>query len=173
MLSPFAPGEAWSLFASDPVARVDAPRWDAQAGTFFDASLALVQRITDPAGVLPSHAGFELDLRPVNPAYGGAATRVAVRTLPLAEAPALRAAALRGVEALGGAGMDALVAKATRLWQVRALPVGGGDPRAPLVVAALLASVLLAPIVPPGEATIFGVRGARLRLMDQGWPRVR
>lgn len=167
---PLPHAEAWSLFAAEPVARVDAARWGAQAATFFDASVALVQRVTDPDGALPTHARFELD---VSPAPGGAVTRVAVCTIPLGDAPALREVGARAVAAIGGAGMDALLAKATRLWQVRAAPVGGGDPRAPLVVTALLASVLLAPVVPPGELTAFGVRGARLRLMDADWPRVR
>jgi hypothetical protein len=31
--------------------------------------------------------------------------------------------------------------------------------------------VLLGPIVPPDEATIYGVRGARVRLEKLGWPR--
>jgi hypothetical protein len=36
----------------------------------------------------------------------------------------------------------------------------------------LLASVLLGPIVPPDEETIFGVKGARTRLNARGWPHV-
>lgn len=170
MVSVLPHADAWSLFAPEPVARVELGRWRAQAEAHLDARVALVQTLADPRGVLPETAAFELD---VAPASGGAATRVAVLTVPLAEAPALRAVAARAVDAIGGAGFDALLARAARLWQVRARPVGGGDPRAPLVVAALLASVLLAPVVPPGELTTFGVRGARLRMMDAGWPRVR
>jgi hypothetical protein len=33
----------------------------------------------------------------------------------------------------------------------------------------VLALVLLAPIVPPDETTIFGVKGARQRLEARGW----
>ena len=160
--------EAWCLFSPEPAPRADLPRWRQQAATFFDADLSAVQTLTDP--VLPAVAALELDVRSLR---GGDPTRVRVLTLPLAEAPALLAHAEQAVAAIGGAGFDALLRKAQRLWQVQARPVGGGDPRAPLVVAAVLASVLLAPLVPPGERTAFGVRGARLRLMDAGWPDVR
>jgi hypothetical protein len=77
-------------------------------------------------------------------------------------------AADAGVRAIGGAGMDALVAKAKRVWQVGRAVEGAGDARAPLVLAAALATVMLAPVVPPDEVTIFGVRGARMRLETMG-----
>jgi hypothetical protein len=163
-------GAAWCLFAADPLPRADLPRWQQQAQTFFDARVDLVQTLTDPAGALPPCAALELDVCSLD---GAARGRVRVVTVPLDEAPWALAAGRAAVEAIGGAGFDALLAKAQRLWQVQAKTVGGGDPRAPLVVAALLASVLLAPVVPPGEVTTFGVRGARLRLMDADWPRVR
>lgn len=159
---------AWCLFSPELAARADLPRWRQQAATFFDADLAAVQTLTDP--VLPPSAALELDVTSLR---GGGPTRVRVVTVALDEAPALLAHAEEAVAAIGGAGFDALLRKARRLWQVQARPVGGGDPRAPLVVAAVLASVLLAPVVPPGERTAFGVRGARLRLMDAGWPDVR
>jgi hypothetical protein len=62
------------------------------------------------------------------------------------------------------AGMDALVAKAQRIWQISNEVTSGDDCHAPLTVAAILASVFLAPIVPPEGSTIFGVKGARERL---------
>lgn len=169
MIVPMPPREALCLFAPDRAPRLDLPRWTQQAATFFAARVALVQTLGDPSGALPDAARFELDVAPI---AGGAATRVRVLTVPLDDAPAAREAGRRGVEAIGGAGFDALLARAARLWQVEARPAGEGDPRAPLVVAALIASVLLAPIVPPGEETIFGVRGARRRLVDLGWPGV-
>jgi hypothetical protein len=159
---------AWCLFSPELAARADLPRWRQQAATFFDADLAAVQTLSDP--VLPSAAALELDVTSLR---GGGPTRVRVVTVALDEAPALLAHAELAVAAIGGAGFDALLRRARRLWQVQARPVGGGDPRAPLVVTAVLASVLLAPVVPPGERTAFGVRGARVRLMDAGWPDVR
>ena len=168
MTAALPPGEAWSLFSPDPSPRADLPRWQQQAATFFDASLSPAQALASPA--LPERAALEIDLRS---ALGGDATRVRLVTLPLDEAPALLAHARTAVDAIGGAGFDALLSRARRVWQVQARPVGQGDPRAPLVMAAVLASALLAPIVPPGERAAFGVRGARLRLMDADWPRVR
>ncbi len=94
-------------------------------------------------------------------------TVVTVRTRPVAQCPEVMLAADAAVRAIGGAGMDALVAKAQRVWQVsRAVE---GDARAPLVLAATLATVMLAPVVDPDEAVIYGVRGARVRLERMGW----
>jgi hypothetical protein len=59
---------------------------------------------------------------------------------------------------IGGAGFDALAARARRLWILE-----GADPSA-LVLAAVIASVHLAPIHSPIDGKIFGVRGARERL---------
>jgi hypothetical protein len=91
--------------------------------------------------------------------------RVRVVTLPADRCPeALRAGAL-GAQAIGGAGFDALVPRTRRVWQVA--DMGASEP-APLLVAAVLASLFLAPVVPPGGGTIFGVKGARERLAALG-----
>jgi len=94
---------------------------------------------------------------------------VLVVTVPIERASNVRAAALAGAAAIGGAGFDALVARARRVWQVRREPEEGSDARAPLLLSAVLASVFLGPIVPPGGGTIFGVKGARERLEKEGW----
>ena len=158
---------SWSLFAALRDAVLDAPRIRQQGRSFFEAEIEVVQSISHPGGRLPEHAALELDVRP---SRGDRITRVRLLTLPLEEAPEAREAADAGVAAIGGAGFDALMAKATRLWQVDAELVSGPDARAPLVVAGVLASVLLAPIVPPGGGTIFGVKGARVRLESLRWP---
>jgi hypothetical protein len=75
---------------------------------------------------------------------------------------------MAAARAIGGAGFDALVLRARRVWQVWEWVPEGGDARAPLVVAAVLASLFLAPIVPPGGGAIFGVKGARERLASLG-----
>lgn len=151
----FATDEAFHLLVKDEPIAWDLATIARQARTFFDAEVA-------PVG--SPGASFALDVGPV----GGAPTRVSVRAMRLADAPEVLAAAERGVRAIGGAGFDALVARARSVVQV-AIGVEG-DRRAPLVLAGVLASVLLAPIVPPDEVTIFGVRGARTRLMAGGWP---
>jgi hypothetical protein len=166
-VEPLEVTEAWSLLAPDPEARVDAHRWAHQARTFFRAELSVVQDKAYPSGALPIADAVEVDIRPRG--ASGAPSRVLVLTVPIERAPEARAAAMRGAAAIGGAGMDALVARARRLWQVRAGVAAGDDARAPLAVAAVLASVFGAPIVPPDEVTIFGVKGARLRLEARGF----
>lgn len=158
--------EAWSLLSPEAEGRVDAARWSHQGRTFFAARLVVVQEKRYPSGTLPLADAVEVDVTPLR--APGETSRVLVITMPLDRAPAARAAATAGVVAIGGAGMDVVVARGRRLWQVAAR-TEGADERAPLAVAAVLASVFLAPIVPPGGGTIFGVKGARLRLEAQGW----
>jgi hypothetical protein len=158
--------EAWSLLSAEPEARIDIARWAHQARTFFRARLELVQQKRYPGGETPDADAVEVEVARVDDA---AVTRVRMVTLPLHRAPSVRQAALVGVQAIGGAGFDALIARARRLWQVQARPEQGADERAPLLVAAVASSILLAPIVPPGGGTIFGVKGARTRLEQQGW----
>lgn len=147
--------EAFHLLAKDEPLAWDSATIVRQARSFFDAEVAFVG---SPG------ASFAVDVAPV----GGKPTRVSVRAIRREDAPSVLAAAERGVAAIGGAGFDALVARARSVVQV-AIAVDG-DRRAPLVLAGVLASVLLAPIVPPDEVTIYGVRGARTRLMASGWP---
>jgi hypothetical protein len=155
-MHPWSPRDAWSLLSPDAAARVEMPRWMHAARTFLDAELSSLEGGEDGevlVGVAPARAVAKV-------------TVVRVRTMLVSEAPEVLAAAHAGVRAIGGAGMDALVARAKRVWQVgRAVE---GDARAPLVLAAALATVMLAPVVPPDEVTIFGVRGARVRLEKMG-----
>lgn len=160
-LSPLPVARAYALLAPDPAARMDVARWAHQARTFFAARLELCQQKAYPEGRTPEADAVEIE---IGRGRQGRVTRVLVVTVPLAQAPEVRAAADAGVRAIGGAGFDALVARAQRSWQVSDEVAPGGDPEAPLLVAAVLSSVLLAPIVPPGGGTIFGVKGARLRL---------
>lgn len=164
-VDPLDVAASYSLLSADLEARIDAHRWAHQAATFFRADLALVQEKSYASGAIPLADAVEVDIAP----RGGAPTRVLLVTVPLDRAPAVRAAADRGARAIGGAGMDALVARARRVWQARAAVPEGGDARAPLALAAVLAAVHQAPIVPPDEVTLFGVKGARQRLEARGW----
>jgi hypothetical protein len=152
--------EAFTVYSPEALALVDSARFRHQAATFLDAR----GEVIGVGGTLPDIAALALDVGPPV----GAMTRIEVRTFPSSEAPELMAAAERGVVAIGGAGFDALIARTRRIWQVPSHV--DGDARVPLVVAGLLASVLLGPIVPPDEETIYGVKGARLRLQARGWP---
>jgi hypothetical protein len=164
LTKPLAPGEAWSLLAPDASPRVEAERWAHQAETFFRAKVAVVQAKRYPSGALPMTDALEVD---VSRKGDEQVTRVLVITAPIDRAPDVREQAALGVQAIGGAGFDALVAKAKRVWQIGAKPEG--DPRAALALAGVLALVFLAPVVPPEEVTIFGVKGARQRLEGLGW----
>jgi hypothetical protein len=161
----FAPGEAWLLLSPEPDARVDAARWAHQAETFFRARLAVVQDKRYPSGTLPIADRIEVDLT----ARGTAtSTRVRVVTVPVDRAPEALAAGVAGARAIGGAGFDAILPRTRRVWQVRERLDAPGDDRAPLAVAAVLASLFLAPVVPPEGGAIFGVKGARERLAARG-----
>jgi len=149
--------EAWSLLSPEAASTLNAERLAHQARRFFQLPIELVTQKRYPGGAWPRFDHFELDV---------AGTRVMVQTLPLDHAPAILQAAHEAVAAIGGAGMDVLVGRAKRLWQVHqpGPPDGAGVGQAPLQAAAVLASLLLAPLLPPDENRIFGVKGARQRL---------
>jgi hypothetical protein len=179
-VGPVAPlnfAEAWSLFSPEPEARIDAARWGHQAAAFFGAEVTLISEKRYPGGAAPLADEATLQISPLrgNSQYRAAAgdftqpTRVEIVTMPLDRARAVLEAAREGVRAIGGAGFDVLLTRARRLWQVSDRPLNDGDPRAPLLLAGVMASVLLAPIVPPGGGVIFGVKGARDRLAQRGW----
>jgi hypothetical protein len=69
-------------------------------------------------------------------------------------------AAERAVRAMGGAGFDALMARARWVWQVDAV----ANARAAMVLSAAIAMVELAPALEPGGRALMGVRGIRARL---------
>jgi hypothetical protein len=166
-VSALPPRQAWSLLSSHSGARIDRSAWAEQARAFFGARLEVVQDKRYPSGTLPLADAVDVDLAPLKGA--GQATRVSIVTLPIDRAPEVKAAADAGVAAIGGAGFDVLVGRATRVWQVKNEVRPGKHPAAPLVAAAALASLFLAPIVPPNEEGIFGVKGARERLEKLGW----
>ncbi len=132
------------MLSPEATPRLDAARLAHQARTFFDVEL----RFDETTSLV------ELSSRELR------ASRVRVAASPLDEATLARAR--RGVAAIGGAGFDVLVDRARSAYRVTL--DGDGDDRAPLTVAAIVASIVLGPIVPPDEETIFGVRGARQRL---------
>jgi len=160
-VEPLPVSRAYTLLAADPSARFDVALWAHKARTFFGAALELEQPKAYPSGEAPASDAAVVE---VKRKAGGAKTRVLVVTLPVEEAPEARLAAEAGAAAIGGAGMDVLVQRARRVWQIVSEVADGEDPAAPLALAAILASVFLAPIVPPGGGTIFGVKGARERL---------
>jgi hypothetical protein len=164
-VAPLASSSAWTLLSPEPEARVDAARWSHQAATFFRAELGVEPPKRYPSGAVPLADRILVDLT-----VRGAtdATRVLVVTLPIDRLPEALTLGIEGARAIGGAGFDAILPRTRRVWQVCATVPAGSEARAPLALAAILASLFLAPIVPPGGGTIFGVKGGRERLAAQG-----
>jgi hypothetical protein len=161
------PAAAYSLLSPEPGSRLDGARWAHQARTFFSSTLTLVSEKRYPGGASPLADTFVVDLAPLREG-AFVPTRLTGRTLPFDRAPEVREASKQGIAAIGDAGFDVLLRRAQRLFQVSTEVPPEGDPRTPLLLAAILASVLLAPIVPPDARAAFGVKGARERLEKLG-----
>ncbi|MBI4950536.1 MAG: hypothetical protein HY908_00740 [Myxococcales bacterium] len=161
---PLPPERAYSVLVPEPSSAIDAVRWAAQAARFFAAALAVEPAKRYPAGGWPRVDRAAVRVGPLVETAVAEVPRgvVALATLPLSDAPLVRAQAERGVAAMGGAGFDVLLARATRLWQLDAVPLEG-EPGAALLVAALLASLALGPVVAP-DGAVLGVKGCRGRL---------
>jgi post-segregation antitoxin (ccd killing protein) len=153
---------AWLILSPEPDARVDAARWAHQAATFFKLELEVLTTKRYPSGAVP--LADVLDVA-IGRAPEPLAT-VRIVTVPIERVPEARRRGLDAAAAIGGAGMDALVLRARRLWQIEDVE---DRPEAALAVAAVLASVLLGPIVPPSGDAIFGVKGAREWLARMGF----
>lgn len=154
---------AYTIFSPDAQARIDIAQLANKARTFFATALEIDPVKAYPDEQTPDADVVHMDLSPLGK-RDVAPTRVLVVTWPLGRDLAIREVGNAAAQAIGGAGMDALVARAKRIWQVSCNVVHGDDQQAPLRAAAILASVLLGPIVPPEGNTIYGVKGARERL---------
>lgn len=161
-VAPLEARASYAILAPEDDSRIVEARWKQQAARFFAAELRLVTPKRYPAGAQPrrDRASIEIGRR------GGPAVRVELVTLPLDDALTIRDAAAEAAKTLGG--FDALVARARRLWQIEPIEPAL-EPRASLALAAVLASLLLGPILAP-DGTSFGVKGARERLARAGWP---
>ncbi len=165
-MQPLAVHDAWSIFAPEAVARVSSLVWSLQAATYFQWGLAVVQEQARLDKELSDMASLDVDVHSLRTPTE--VTRVHLVTLPVALAQDALARAHEGVVSLGGAGMDVLLARANRIWQVQNTVSRDGDPRAPVVVSAVLASVFLGPVLPPDTVTLYGIRGLRRRLDAMG-----
>ncbi len=153
-VDPLPVAGAWTLLSPERSSRLDPERLAHQARRFFAVELAVAPDKRYPEGwPVCDAATFTLanDRGPI-----GAAEII---TFPADRAAEAMTAARAAVAAMGGAGFDALLPRTTRIWQIRT-----GDTSAPLLAAAILASLFLAPILDPGARAIFGIKGARTRL---------
>jgi hypothetical protein len=154
---------AFTLFSPDVSARVDIAQLAHKARTFFATALEIDPVKAYPDGRTPESDALHIEIKPLGKTIL-APTRVLVVTFPLERERHFRDIGDAAARAIGGAGMDALVARTQRIWQVSTTIESGDDVWAPLRIAAILAAVLLAPIVPPEGNTIYGVKGARERI---------
>ncbi len=150
------PESALLVFAQRRDARVELASWRQQAERFFDTTLGLTvskRYETDFPAV-----DFARVVVAKSAIAGG--TRSAW-SRPADETDWSRAEAAERASRMGG--MGALARRCKQVWLIER---ESDDDKTALLVAAILASVLLGPIV-IGEQ-IFGVRGARERLEDSG-----
>lgn len=183
-IEPIAIERAWSLFSPEADCRIDVERWAHHAQRFFALRIGVAPEKAYPSGASPLVDAFDFEVlgakggvadsrvgspdsrvgSPDAAVGGGGGERVRVITVPLDRAPHARAAALAVARGPAGGGFEALILRAKRLWQIAAPVDAGAGARAAIAAATVLASVLLAPVLPPGEAVLFGVKTARERL---------
>jgi hypothetical protein len=167
LVEPLPSDQSYALLAPEPASRIDEGRWAHLARTSVRAVLELSPAKRYPSATMPLVDVVRVRIRHLDRLEEGPAAReVEVVTVPLERVPVVRALARRGAAAIGGAGFDVLVERGQRLWQVA---TRGEDDVEALAVVAVLAAALLAPVVPPGGGTIYGLKGARVRLEALGW----
>jgi hypothetical protein len=151
---------AFAVFAQRSDARVEAEIWTRHAAQFFDARLELAA---------PKVYRFD------PPDTDAALVVLSAPTVPTARRLAfgrpredddLRAAEEADVRA-GAAGLGKLAQRCRMVWLVEA---EGDADRAALLLSAILASVVLGPILSPDGGQLFGVRTARAKLEEGGPP---
>ena len=190
-IEPLAIERVWSLFSPEADCRIDLERWAHHAQRFFALRIGIAPEKAYPSGASPLVDAFDFEVlggarRDADPRVGSPALgvgspdprvgspdlgvggvdrrRVRVITVPLDRAPHARAAALAIARGPTGGGFEALILRAKRLWQIAVPADAKAGARPAIAAATVLASVLLAPILPPGEAVLFGVKTARERL---------
>ncbi len=140
------------VFAQRNDARVELESWRSQAERFFKTTLGLTATKTY-AQAFPETDLARVVIAP-SKVPGGTRTAFSRRA---GESDWVRAEAAERASLMGGMGL--LARRCGQLWIIER---ENDDDRTALLLAAILASVLLGPIVVGEE--IFGVRGARERL---------
>ena len=149
LVEPLARERAFTLFSAEASAAIDGSAIAARASE-HGARLSLDPPKRYRSGTPLADAAW------VIVATAAAEARVLVVTVPVERARAIAAEALSVAETRGGGGMDALVRRARRIWQVDV----EGDLGAATAVAAALSSVRSAAIFPPDGGPLFGPRTA-------------
>ncbi len=159
-LEPPPRSACYTVFAQRADARVEAETWRRHAAQFFGTELSLAPP-KDYAFDPPPFDAARVEVRSPNEPR-------AVRTCY--GRPATRDDHLAAEEAelvCRTSGMARLAQRCGSVWLVEA---GGATDLVSLLVAAVLASVVLGPILTPDGKEIFGVRTARVKLDEKGGP---
>jgi hypothetical protein len=153
------PSSAFTVFAQRKNSMLEADLWQRHASRFFDAQIRFTvpkQYVFDP----PASDAVEVVIAtPTRPE----ATRLCFAR-PRTEDDLFVAEDLD--RRAGGTGLGLLARRCPTVWLVR---VEEEDDSAALRIAAVVASVVLGPIVSPGGVELFGVRTARSKL-ESGTP---
>ena len=159
----------WRVFVPDAIAGPDAAGLARLAGSLFDADLAVVSFAVDGEFALSVTLGPGLSRDPATTSAPSGHARVLLRgqRLPLRDAPEDLALAESAVRAMGGAGMDVLLARARAVWRWDAVSNVGDGPareahaRAATVTAGVIAQHALGPALLPDGSRLVGIRGVR------------
>ena len=146
------PSAFWCVFAQQAHPVLDTSAWSAQGARHFGVTLSLLGEETTNSDGCTIHTLARFTLSSGDHRADG----IVVGTMAL-EADWTRAEQARA----RGAGLDALARRCKTVWRI-----DSADPRDALLVSAVLASVVLGPILSP-DGEIFGVRGARERLSQR------
>jgi hypothetical protein len=149
--------EAYTVFAQQRDARIDAAAWDRHARQFFEAEVKLTRpKAYGPAAPMTDGAHVVLTPR------GRAGGMRSVFLRPRTEADV--AFAEEAERAAGGGGMSLLAKRCEMVALVAVTPEQDDEDDVALWIAAIIASVVLGPILSPARPEIFGIRTARVKL---------
>lgn len=163
-IGPTNGGPFITLFTASAPAKIPEAELDRAARDLCGASISIEPKKTYLRGAAPladvAFASVEVP--------GLEIARILVRTYPVTRGPEQKARALESAKAIGGAGMDWLVIRATRI--IELAPAPGATEAHLLVVAFALATADLAAIHPAEGGSVFGPKTAREKLGKLGVP---
>jgi hypothetical protein len=159
----------WRVFVAQDATGPDVAGLASLAASLFSAELAVVSFAVDGAFTLSVTAGPVVPRGPFATSVRLAPALVLLRgqRVPLRDAPEDLALAESAVRAMGGAGMDVLLARARAVWQWDATSTVGDSAtreaydRAATVAAGVIAQHALGPALLPDASRLVGLRGVR------------